>query len=614
MHRDIKPENILLREGHAVVADFGIALAVKTAGGDRLTETGMSLGTPAYMSPEQVAGDREIDGRSDVYSLACVLYEMLAGDPPFVASNPQAILAKHVTDPAPPIRTVRSSVSQPVAKTLAKALGKARADRFDSAKAFSEALFAEGVEAEPEVKSIVVLPFENLSPDPEQEYFSDGLTEEVISDLSMVGAMQVISRSSAMTYKGSKKKIPEIAGELDVRYVLEGSVRRVGNNLRITVQLIDAERDVHLWADKYAGTLDDVFDMQEQVSKAIVDTLAVKLSAAEEESLSKRPIEDVSAYECHLRARVEIFKFTEDSTLLALRLLQNAIDIIGDNALLYSTMGFAYWQLVNMGVRQEDYLEKAHESVDRALALNPEHPSAHAVLGFICFLEGDQQQSAWHFKKSLCHVPDDPFAIGGLASTYLFVGKNSEASTLCEKLTRIDPLDFFSNIMPVYALLYDGQFERAVPASRRLLEMYPEVAYSALAHAAALIWSGDPEAAVPIIDKIAELNPDNAVTKVCLVLKHAILNDRDSALEEMTPDFIRTCRRDANYSHHLADAFALLGEVEEALDWLDTAIGMGLINYPMLAEYDPLLQNIRGEQRYEELMVRVKTEWEEFEA
>jgi serine/threonine-protein kinase len=260
VHRDIKPENILFQASEVVVADFGIALAVDSAGGTRLTETGFSLGTPAYMSPEQVSGEHEIDGRSDIYALACVLYEMLAGDPPFIASNPRAVLAKHMTDPAPPITTVRSSVPVPVAAAITKALGKAPPDRFDSAKAFSDALFASEVEAEEEKKSIVVLPFENLSPDADQEYFSDGLTEEVISDLSKVRSLRVISRSSAMTFKDSDKRIPDIAKQLNVRYVLEGSVRKAGNSLRITAQLIDAEDNAHVWADKYSGTLEDVFD------------------------------------------------------------------------------------------------------------------------------------------------------------------------------------------------------------------------------------------------------------------------------------------------------------------------------------------------------------------
>jgi len=278
IHRDIKPENILFHEGQAMVADFGIALAVRTAGGERLTETGLSLGTPAYMSPERVAGEQDVDGRSDIYSLACVLYEMLAGDPPFVASNPQAILAKHVTDPAPPITTVRSSVPQPIATAIAKALGKARADRFESAKAFSAALFAEAADAEPEKKSIVVLPFGNLSPDPDNAFFADGLTEELIAELSGIHGLRVISRTSAMQFKDTTKSIPEIASQLNVRYALEGSVRRARDSVRITAQLIDGSTDSHLWAERYTGKLDDIFDLQEQLSRKIVASPTIGIS------------------------------------------------------------------------------------------------------------------------------------------------------------------------------------------------------------------------------------------------------------------------------------------------------------------------------------------------
>ena len=282
VHRDIKPENILLREGHALVADFGIALAATAAAGERLTETGLSLGTPAYMSPEQAAGDREIDRRSDIYSLACVLYEMLAGDPPFVASTPRAVLAKQVTDPVPPITTVRSSVPEPVAVALAKALGKAPADRFSSTTAFVEALRGGGEADAAALTSIVVLPFDNLSPDPENEFFTDGLTDEIIADLSVVKSLRVISRTSSMQLKGTEKDLRTIGRELGVQYALEGSVRRAGSALRITAQLIDAERDAHLWTGKYSGSVDDVFEMQEQVSRAIVNALKVALDPTEE--------------------------------------------------------------------------------------------------------------------------------------------------------------------------------------------------------------------------------------------------------------------------------------------------------------------------------------------
>jgi serine/threonine protein kinase/tetratricopeptide (TPR) repeat protein len=613
VHRDIKPENILFQAGEVVVADFGIALAVDSGGRTRLTETGFSLGTPAYMSPEQVSGEQDIDGRSDIYSLACVLYEMLAGDPPFVASSPRAVLAKHMTDPAPPLSTVRSSVPPPVVAAITKALGKAPVDRFDSAKAFTEALSTENAKSDPEVKSIVVLPFDNMSPDPDQEYFSDGLTEEVISDLSKVRALDVISRSSAMTFKGSNKKIPEIATELNVRYVLEGSVRRAGNNLRITAQLIDAERDVHLWADKYTGTLEDVFDVQEKVSRSIVQALTVELSPAEEESISRRPIDNVAAYECHLKARSEVFKFTREATLQALRLLQRGLDIIGDNALLYSDMGYAYWQLVNLGAEQEEYLEKAHTCVERALTLAPELPDAYTVLGWIGHLEGDFQQAARHLKKALELEPDDSFAIGGLAVVYMLVGKITDAQVLSEKWMRLDPLDSTANLLHSYIALYAGKLDRALTLSHSLFEMYPDMPYCGLIYAVALISSDHTEAAITVVDQTAAVDPDNAVTKVALVLKGAVQQDRAATSALMTPDFIKTCQRDCTFALHLAGAFALLGDTDEALHWLDTAVKAGFINYPVIAEHDPLLANLRGEERFKQLMVSVKKKWEEFE-
>ena len=205
------------------------------------------------MSPEQATGDREIDARSDMYSLACVLYEMLAGQPPFTGATAQVVLARHVTDPVPPLATARSGVSPAVADAITRALAKAPADRFESVGDFAAALHAKQSAqvtsdnaGAPNDRSIVVLPFENLSPDPDNAFFADGLTEEIIADLSKVRALRVISRTSAMVLKNAHKNVPTIARELNVRYVLEGSVRRAGNSLRITAQLIEAVSDAHL--------------------------------------------------------------------------------------------------------------------------------------------------------------------------------------------------------------------------------------------------------------------------------------------------------------------------------------------------------------------------------
>ena len=203
------------------------------------------------------------------------------------------------------------------------------------------------------------MPFENISPDPDQEYFSDGLTEEIITDLSYIHELLVISRSSVMTFKGTKKKITEIAKELNVRYVLEGSVRKAGNKLRITAQLIDAMTDTHLWAEKYNGTLDDVFDIQEKVSRSIADELQIILSSEEKKKIQERPIDNVLAYDFYLRAIREIYSFSKDRLDYALELLNKGLDIIGENAVIYAGIAYTYSQYANLGFEQEENINKA---------------------------------------------------------------------------------------------------------------------------------------------------------------------------------------------------------------------------------------------------------------
>ncbi|HET6798153.1 MAG TPA: serine/threonine-protein kinase, partial [Gemmatimonadales bacterium] len=282
VHRDIKPENILLSEGHALVADFGIAKALETAGGERLTETGMALGTPYYMSPEQATASRSLDGRSDIYALGCVIYEMLAGTPPFTGPSGQAILARHSVDPVPSLRTVRSTVSPGVEWAVTKAMAKVPADRFATAAELAKALadserapwgsnrglrlrrmgwvgavlaamlltvgavlgirnhsraaFASG--RLHQIRSLAVLPLENLSGDSSQVFFADGMTDQLITDLAQIGALRLISRSSVMRYRGEGKSATEVAAELQVDAIVGGSVQRVGNKVRITANLI----------------------------------------------------------------------------------------------------------------------------------------------------------------------------------------------------------------------------------------------------------------------------------------------------------------------------------------------------------------------------------------
>jgi TolB-like protein len=251
-------------------------------------------------------------------------------------------------------------------------------------------------------KSIIVLPFENISPDPDREYFSDGLTEEIITDLSNIQNLLVISRNSAMTFKGTKKKTKEIASEVNVRYVLEGSIRKAGNNLRISAQLIDAVTDSHLWAEKFGGNLDDIFDIQEKVSRSIANALKIKLSKKEDYLISFNPIENIKAYDCYLQARHEIYRFTEQGLEHGLRLINRGLEIIGENELLLTAMGTAYFLYFDAGIKSSDlFLPKIEECIQAILKLNTESPGAHYLEGSSYLIRGNSQLAVYKLKRCL---------------------------------------------------------------------------------------------------------------------------------------------------------------------------------------------------------------------
>lgn len=615
-HRDIKPSNIVVSDdGVAKILDFGLA---KIAEGTIVTKKGTTLGTAAYMSPEQARGE-SVDHRTDIWSLGVIIYEMLTGQRPFKGEYEQAVIYSILnTDPEPMTdmpENVESIVYKALNKNVSERYQKVSDLKTDLNKAKKEIEIKVSKTETKEEKSIVVLPFVNMSPDPEQEYFSDGLTEEIITDLSHIHDLLVISRNSAMTFKGTEKKTKEIAKEVNVRYVLEGSVRKAGNNLRITAQLIDAKTDAHLWADKYSGTLDDVFDIQEKVSRSIVDALKLKLSPEEEKKIEERPIDNVQAYECYLRARQEIWRWTEDAFDRALQYLKNGLDIIGENSLLYAGLGYVCWNYVNLGVKKEDYIEKAEEYVRKAFELDPDCQKGHVVLGVIYHTDrATLKESIHHLKQALVVDPDDTDALFWLALVYdMCLGKIFAAIPLVERFFQIDPLNPNSSFTLGLTYFFEGRYDLALEPLRKAYQMEHENPVFQIFYALGLIHNKYYEEGFSIIDQSEKTTPEVGFVKLGIFLKYALQRKKTEALQLLSKESLIWARRDYLYSLQVAEGYSLINQKDNAFDWLENAIDRGNINYPYLNEYDPWLENIRGEERFKKLMEKVKYEWENFE-
>ncbi len=467
--------------------------------------------------------------------------------------------------------------------------------------------------AKPE-KSIVVLPFADLSPQKDQEYFCDGMTEEIITDLSHINELRVISRNSAMMLKGTPKDTRTIGRELNVRYVLEGSVRKAGSDLRIAAQLIDAVTDAHIWAEKYPGTMDDVFDIQEKVSRSIVDALKLKLTPSENRRLAERPIDNAAAYECYLRAKHEIMLFTEDGLGRAITYLQNGLDIIGQNAVLFAGLGYAYFQYVNLGIQQEEYFQKAINYADMAFELDPESAPAHVLAGLINAIQGDLYEAIRHLKIAFSRAPNDVDVLLWLGWFLGVAGNFSAATPLVGKVLDLDPINPLSHLFYGALAFIEGSFALAEERISRAFRMGPDLPMSQFWYAMSLAYNGHGEKAVSVLEQYVKSPPQDIWAQMSLFLKFALQREKEKIPPLLTPDFLKTTRRDAQYSYHIAAFYAFLGEKEEALDWLENAVNRDFINYPLLAEKDPFLAKLRGEERFRKLMERVKHEWEHFEA
>jgi len=463
-------------------------------------------------------------------------------------------------------------------------------------------------------KSIVVLPFDNLSPDPADAYFSDGLTEEVITNLSHLHSLRVISRNSAMVLKGTQKSTRAIAEELNVQFVLEGSVRKAGNDLRISAQLIHAAEDEHLWAETYHGTMEDVFLIQEQTARSIVDALRLSLTPEEDQRLAERPIEDVQAYECYLMARREYWAGTADGLERARRHLENGLEIVGENVVLLQGLAEMHLHAYEAGIRaNEETLRAAEDLADRITALKPDSPYSHYIAGRIERFRGSCTKAAEHWERALDVDPDHSSSLLFLNTCYaLQAGRVDEAWPLRERILAYDPLNILSWYSVGMFHWMRGELEEALSTFRQAGRLVDGSDWVDAISAYIMIWQNRRNEAVALVEDLIERDTPDLITEWALFLREALKGEGAAAHEHLSEETRRFLWNDPEFVWLAASTFALAGQKEEALDWLEHAVDRGWINYPLFAEQDPLLESVRSEDRFKRLMKRVKREWEDF--
>ncbi len=645
IHRDLKPANVMVTEdGERVkVLDFGLAKLTSSRGAaddlgelPTLTQTqeGMVMGTPHYMSPEQAKGE-VVDHRSDIFSLGVMLFEMATGDKPFEGTSAIELLSAVLRDQPPPLTETHPELPSSLDRLVQRCLEKTPDNRYQTAREvlsdlqglrtgsesgqrpFADRAFATAQQASADTRSIVVLPFANLSPDPDTEYFSDGLTDEIITDLSQVRALRVISRASAMRLKGDARDLAAIGRDLACRYVLEGSVRRAANSLRITARLVDAPDDVQLWADKYGGTLDDVFDIQERVSRSIVDALEIRLTPQEAAQLAERPIDDVRAQESYLRARSEIWSFMPGALDRAVSHLEAALRLVGDNGLIYQGLGEAYFQYVNVGAaigREEELIQKSESCVDKIFALEPESPRGYLVLANAQLARGDIHGCGRSFRRVLEAFPNEIVALQIYTHVLGWLGgKPDAAAHFATRLVDIDPLNPMSLLVSAMVPLFAGRFSEAVEPARRMFTLDPVTPVWRANYAMALSYARRFDEAEALTEAVVA-QPDSDIGTWWMGLcRAAWREDRAEVLRLADGPYQQVAAWDSEVPWLLASAHAAVGAKDEALLWLDRAIDRGMINYPFLSEHDRYLDNVRGDARFGHLMQRAKREWERFQ-
>jgi serine/threonine protein kinase len=607
IHRDIKPANIMVlgeeedpaRRGLKVL-DFGVA---RIEGAPGLTVSGMPLGTLAYMSPEQASGDRT-DQRTDLFSLGAVFYEMVTGTPPFSASTAAGFLYQIIgEDPVPPSR-LRPDLPPALQEIILRALAKNPDRRYQSMPELLADLATYQYRPEtaarrsgPARASIAVLPFEDISPDKESDFLADGIVEELVLTLSRNPQLRVIARTSVMQYKGRAADVRDIGRDLGVSFVLEGSVRRSGDHLRVIAQLIDVADGSHLWAEKFDGLMEDLFPFQESVAEQVAGALKAGLVEVEGETPQPRPVPtaNTKAYEYFIQGRLLLDSPAPETLDRSVMMLQRALELDPGMAAAYGSLACANLWYVDTGLRPDPkYLVEAEQAARRALALEAQQPDALYVLANLDLKDARVEDAFDGFSRVLAADPGHGQARMWRACLLLYSSFHEEALLEVDRWLAVDPFAPLAHWLRSTVRLHQGRFDAAVAEYEQVVAEIPtKLAWLSLAYR----YQGELDRAWDSAERLKAADPEGVLWKTAFGFLKGAEGRRDEVLEYLD-DEVKAFGWDFFIvTYWVASLYALAGKADEAFRWLDRSIEVGVRNHRFF-EIDPNLERIRDDPRF----------------
>jgi eukaryotic-like serine/threonine-protein kinase len=654
VHRDIKPENILLVSGQPLVSDFGIARVLQVQQQGKITSTGMVVGTPAYMSPEQAAGEDGVGPRSDIYSLGCVLYEMLAGEPPFRGASSQAIIAGRFTKDAPDVREARESVPDEVAELIAAMLARLPADRVQTAGELVEALsmaeaaattltgstaekrarrpgirgkrrwitrgrvisVAAGIatlvaiawfgrdtlsqrfSSDPGVKTLAVLPLMNLSGDAKQEYIADGMTDALITDLSQLPGVKVISRTSVMQYKMMRKPMRQIAQELNADALIEGSLTRQGEIVRVTANLKRGRDEQTLWSGKIDGNVADLLDLERQVGSAVAREIGARFAARS--SARRIPVKPESQ-EAYLKGEYFAgqWRLTE-----AIPSFQRAVEVDPTNAMAYAGLARAYYFRAFFGeVAPIEAFSQMRRAAAAAVAEDPQLGEAYGLMALVnTHFDYDWTGAEQHFARALQLSPNNAQVHHDYAHFLLAMGRGAQSVEESRRAVQLDPANPMLTSCLGWHSLFDGQFDQSLKYAAEAQRMMPSY-WAEIVQGWAQMGKGNRAEAVKSMRKAVALAPQLGFTQAALANALARNGEKQEA-QEILAKLLSQSKRGYISAYDVALVYVGLGENDHAFEWLGKAIAERSV-FVVHLNWDARLEPLRSDPRFAELVQRL---------